>query len=197
MFSPYFDAPVLATANELPDNIARYAVTILQAGSFAGRALSGLLADNLGVWRVFPAMGLLTVLVLFAFWTAPIGVAGTVMGMVSYGFTSGAWISLLSAAATATAPPHEVGMRVGMLWTVVSLPILAGPVICGREFVKGVQNAYSQCSSFSMAAASLSQVSSAGCRSSPALLSLWLPTSCASAADKMLAPKALPPHDVP
>jgi len=134
MFSPYFDAPVLAASNHLPPTLASYSIAILQGGSFLGRATSGMLADRLGVWRVFTAMGLLTACVLFAFWTAPVNVPVTVAGMFLYGYTSGAWITLMSAVTVAISAPHEAGMRVGMLWTVVSLPILAGPVVCGGKY---------------------------------------------------------------
>jgi MFS family permease len=133
MFSPYFDAPVLATANHLPESVAKYSIAILQAGSFLGRATSGFLADRLGAWRVFVSMGLLTAIVLFSFWTAPVNAAATVAGMACYGYTSGAWITLVSAVTVAISAPHEAGMRVGMMWTVVSIPILAGPVVCGGE----------------------------------------------------------------
>lgn len=133
MFSPYFDAPVLAASNNLPPNLSSYSIAILQAGSFFGRGTSGILADRLGVWRVFTVMGLLTATVLFAFWTAPINIPATVAGMALYGYTSGAWIMLLSAVTVAISPPHEAGTRVGLLWTIVSIPILIGPVVCGRE----------------------------------------------------------------
>lgn len=133
LFSPYFDAPVLAEANGVPAAVKTYAIAILQAGSTLGRAASGVMADAFGIWRVFLATGLATAVVLFAFWTVPVGTAPTVLGMLLYGFTSGAWIMLLSAVTVSISKPEEVGMRVGMCWTVVSLPILAGPVICGGE----------------------------------------------------------------
>ncbi|ORY28265.1 major facilitator superfamily domain-containing protein [Naematelia encephala] len=130
--SPYFNAPTLATSNYLPTNIASYSVAILQAGSFTGRALSGVLADAVGVWHMYVLMALLQAVVIFAFWTAsPLPAAAVVVGLAGYGFASGAWITLVAASMGAISPTREFGMRLGMLWSLSSIPLLIGPVICG------------------------------------------------------------------
>ncbi|TXT06913.1 uncharacterized protein COLE_06244 [Cutaneotrichosporon oleaginosum] len=127
MFTPYFDAPAIA-----PAPLREYAIAILQAGSFAGRATSGVIADRYGAWRVYVALALLTSATLFAFWCAtPMPTAAAVAGLCGYGFASGAWITLVSAVTAAIAPPEELGTWIGVLWTAISLPILAGPVISG------------------------------------------------------------------
>lgn len=132
MFSPYFDAPIMAEANHLPPNVSGYSIAILQAGSFVGRATSGIMADRFGVWRVYLGMALFAAGVLFAFWCAtPMPTVAACFGMALYGFASGAWITLVSAVTAAISPTSEIGMRIGMVWTAVSLPILVGPVICG------------------------------------------------------------------
>jgi MFS family permease len=130
VFSPYFNAPVLA-ANLLPPNLEGYAVALLQAGSFAGRAAAGVLADALGVWFVFGGTSFASAAVLFAFWTGAQGTAVGVLGLVTYGIVSGAWFTLVAAACASISPVCEIGMRLGMLWTLVGPPILAGPVVCG------------------------------------------------------------------
>lgn len=131
VFSPYFNAPVLVAQNRLPPHIAEYSIAILQAGSFVGRASAGVLADALGVWTVFGTMSFASAAVLFAFWTGAPGVGCTVAGLVLYGIVSGAWFTLVAAACASISPVREIGMRLGMLWTVVGPPILAGPVVCG------------------------------------------------------------------
>lgn len=131
VFSPYFNAPVLVAQNSLPPHIAEYSIAILQAGSFFGRATAGVLADCLGVWVVFGTMSFASSIVLFAFWTGAPGVGCTIAGLVLYGIVSGAWFTLVAAACASISPVREIGMRLGMLWTVVGPPILAGPVVCG------------------------------------------------------------------
>ncbi|GMK58052.1 hypothetical protein CspeluHIS016_0500840 [Cutaneotrichosporon spelunceum] len=138
MFTPYFDAPVMAAGNNLSPAIRDYAIAILQAGSFVGRACSGLIADRFGVWRVYFFLALLTSATLFAFWCAtPMPAPAAVVGLVGYGFASGAWITLVSAVTAAIAPAEELGTWIGVLWTAISLPILAGPVVSGVLIEKG------------------------------------------------------------
>lgn len=131
VFTPYFNAPVLATANNLPPRIEAYAVAILQAGSFTGRGAAGALADRLGIWRVFGGTLLGSAATVFAFWAPPVGPAPAVVGLVLFGIFSGAWFTLCAAACASISPVEEIGMRLGMLWTVVGVPVLVGPVIAG------------------------------------------------------------------
>ncbi|WWD16091.1 hypothetical protein CI109_100516 [Kwoniella shandongensis] len=131
-FSPYFNAPILASSNQLSDNLSSYSIPILQAGSFFGRALSGVLADAFGVWTIFITMTIGSSISIFAFWVAsPITPAAAVVGLVAYGFFSGAWLALVAASTGAISPTREFGMRLGMLWSLTSIPGLIGPVICG------------------------------------------------------------------
>jgi MCP family monocarboxylic acid transporter-like MFS transporter 10 len=132
--SPYFNAPIYVASNALPSNIASYSIAILQTGSFLGRALSGILADLFGVWNMYVTMGLASGISIFAFWCPqPIPTAVAIIGLLSYGFASGAWITLVAASCGAISPTREFGMRLGMLWSLSSLGALAGPVICGGE----------------------------------------------------------------
>lgn len=134
--SPYFNAPIYATSNGASETIASYAVAILQVGSFLGRALSGVLADRFGVWNMYTLSGLTSAISLFAFWIAsPLPDAVIVLGLIIYGFGSGAWITLVAASCGAISPVREFGMRLGMLWSLSSIGILAGPVICGGESI--------------------------------------------------------------
>lgn len=60
--------------------------------------------------------------------------AVVIIGLLGYGFGSGGWITLVAASCGAISPVREYGMRLGMLWSLSSLGIIAGPVICGGEF---------------------------------------------------------------
>jgi len=134
--SPYFNAPIFASSNNVHPTIQSYAIAILQTGSFLGRALSGILADRYGVWHMYTASGLISAISLFAFWTGnPMPDAVVVIGLLGYGFGSGAWISLVAASCASISPVREFGMRLGMLWSLSAIGILAGPVICGGEFL--------------------------------------------------------------
>lgn len=44
---------------------------------------------------------------------------------------TGAVIALVAACCAQISPVREFGLRLGMMWTIASLPLLAGPQICG------------------------------------------------------------------
>lgn len=157
----------------LPEHIATYATAILNAGSFTGRAFSGPLAGRFGVIEVFIACGVAGGISVLALWSSrAVGTAGTIIGLYLYGLfggqprvfpaqhdilitnatfnfssTSGAVIALVAACCAQISPVREFGLRLGMMWTVASLPLLAGPQLCGLLVQK--ENGYTGFSLFS------------------------------------------------
>ncbi|TXT07516.1 hypothetical protein VHUM_03236 [Vanrija humicola] len=134
ILSPFFHALPYAASNNVPERIGEYAIAMAGAGSVVGRLVSGVVADRIGVWYVFGSIGFTTAVVLFAFWTPPgIGTAPTVIGLVTYGWFSGAWFAMVGSATASISPVEEVGMRIGMLISCLSVPSLIGPVVTGGE----------------------------------------------------------------
>lgn len=119
-------------ASHANPNVTAYSIAIIQAGSFIGRVSSGFLADRFGVWTVFGTAGFASSISVFALWTANVGTAGSVIGLLVYGAASGAWITLVAACVASISPTCEIGMRLGMLWSAIALPILPGPVVSGK-----------------------------------------------------------------
>lgn len=134
-----FDAPIIATANHASQPVYDYSIAIMGAGSFLGRTLSGVLADRFGVWNVFGTTSFATAIVLFGFYVAcPINDAALCVGFVLYGWVSGAWLTLVSAVIAKISPVEEVGLRIGMAWTVCGPTMIVGPVIVGGKWQSGL-----------------------------------------------------------
>lgn len=132
--SPTFSALTYAQSNGVPDHISIYSIAILQAGSVVGRLGSGVLADTVGVMKVWCSIGFASAIVMFAFWTPPgIGIAPTLIGLLLWGVLNGGWFTLAGSATAAVSPLEETGMRFGMLITCLAIPSLVGPVISGGE----------------------------------------------------------------
>ncbi|WOO84279.1 MFS transporter asaE [Vanrija pseudolonga] len=130
--SPMFDAPIVSAANNLPQNITDYAVAILASGSFLSRPVVGILADTFGVWNVFGTISFATSACMFAFWVvSPLPTAAVIVGFFAYGFGSGGWITLVAAVVANISPAHEIGLRVGLVWSICGPMVLIGPVVCG------------------------------------------------------------------
>ncbi|GHJ87266.1 hypothetical protein NliqN6_3668 [Naganishia liquefaciens] len=131
-FSPYFYANDFALSQGIPRHIATYATAILNAGSFTGRALSGPMAERFGVIEVFIASGAAGGISVLVLWSSrDVGTAGSIIGLFLYGLFGGAVIALVAACCAQISPVREFGLRLGMMWTIASLPLLAGPQICG------------------------------------------------------------------
>lgn len=139
--SPTFSALTYAQSNGVPPSISIYSIAILQGGSVVGRLGSGVLADAVGVMKVWCSIGFASAVVMFAFWTPPhIGTAATIIGLLLWGALNGGWFTLAGSATAAVSPLEETGMRFGMLITCLAIPSLVGPVISGGEsarFIRG------------------------------------------------------------
>lgn len=130
--SPMFNAPIISRANKVSPWVADYSIALTSAGGFFGRTISGLLADWLGVWNVFGTTSFLTAIVMFGFYIpCPIPDAAVVIGFLLYGWVSGAWLTLVSAVIASISPVEEVGLRIGIAWSVCGPTMVCGPVICG------------------------------------------------------------------
>lgn len=132
LMSPSYNALNLARANKVAKEVQVYGIAIVAAGSISGRVLAGQLADRVGVWTVGCTIPFVTAVVMFAFWTPPmIGTAATTIGLIGFGMCSGSWFTLVGAATASISPIKEVGMRFGMLVTIMAVPSMLGPVISG------------------------------------------------------------------
>ena len=146
-FVPYFNAPIYAASLTSSPTIITYAVAFTQLGSLIGRISAGFLADRFGIWRVFVGIGATCTIVLLAFYVPPVmPEGGIVVGMIGYGWGSGAFMTMCAATVGSISPVRELGMRLGLLWTLAAVGFVAGPVIAGGEsgflLVLGVQRGY-------------------------------------------------------
>ncbi|KAL9715553.1 hypothetical protein Ac2012v2_002213 [Leucoagaricus gongylophorus] len=107
-----------------------YFVAIVNATSLFGRWSAGVLADVIGPLNIMsPAtfiIGATTYAWPFARSTAPL-----VIISIIYGFTCGAFVSLLPKPVMNLGDEGDIGRRVGMFLTVIAFGALAGPPISG------------------------------------------------------------------
>jgi len=137
-----------APSQGLPPHLSTYLVAIANAGSAIGRLSSGILADRIGASStshtvhtsdhpITPGpLNVMTPAVFFAgvltfLWPHAQG-AGTLIPLaIFYGATSGAFAGLIGAPLIPMGDSSDVGRRIGMFLTVLSLGALAGPPISG------------------------------------------------------------------
>ncbi|KAI9446199.1 MFS general substrate transporter [Lactarius indigo] len=119
-----------ASSQGVPENFSSYLVSIANAGNAIGRLAGGVLADQFGPINVMiPASFVAGVLTFI--WPHTRGTAALVTLAVTYGASSGATATLLPAPMMALGESADVGRRMGMYLTIVSLGALGGPPISG------------------------------------------------------------------
>jgi MFS family permease len=103
----------------------------LTKNNLFGRAFTGILADKLGRFNVFVVVCYTTSMLILALWISAANNAATIVFSGLFGFTSGAYVSLLPALVAQISPPREIGFRIGLLSLFCSLGGLTTSPIAG------------------------------------------------------------------
>lgn len=133
IFIPLTYISTYALSKGFSQSFASNLLTLLNAGSFLGRVLSGFAADLIGPFNAsIYAVGL-TVLACLGIWlpagdTAP----GIVIFVLLFGFSSGSNISLVSVTIGRLCKTQEYGRYYATCYTVVSASTLIGIPIAGQ-----------------------------------------------------------------
>lgn len=131
LYTPFFYITTYAQQHGMSTSLAYYMVAVLNAASFFGRVLPGILADKLGKFNVIIIVGVSTAILEFC-WIKTHNNAGIIAFTAVFGFTSGAVISLLSAVVAETAPNmSSLGTYIGMAMGICSFGGLTGTPITG------------------------------------------------------------------
>ena len=98
----------------------------------AGRLLSGFTADRIGRFNAFIIVSYISAILVLAVWL-PASSAGAIIAFaVTFGFFSGAYISLIAALIVQISPLSEIGLRTGYVYFLASIGgLITGP-IAGR-----------------------------------------------------------------
>ncbi|KAI1794304.1 MFS general substrate transporter [Ganoderma leucocontextum] len=111
-------------------NMSFALLSIANAASTLGRIAAGLLADLYGPLTVLMSAALMSAVMTYA-WPFAKDVAGFAVIAALVGMSTGAIIATLVYPFTRMGPVSDVGVRIGMGLTVMSIGILAGPPISG------------------------------------------------------------------
>ncbi|EED11592.1 monocarboxylate permease, putative [Talaromyces stipitatus ATCC 10500] len=113
-------------------NIAQYLLAMLNAGSLFGRLIAGALADTLGAYNIFTFVCYLSGILVLALWIPGTGNAAVIAFAVIFGFTSGAYASLIANLIVKISPNFKViGYRTGLAFLFGSIGGLTTNPIAG------------------------------------------------------------------
>ena len=131
VFIPIFYLPSFAVYHGMSTELAFYLTAILNAASFFGRVIPGILADKVGRLNMLAVMAICTG-ILGLCWMKATSNGPIIAFAALYGFFSGAIVSLMTACfAQIPKDPRNIGTYMGMGMLVVSTGALIGPPVSG------------------------------------------------------------------
>ncbi|KAI1077687.1 MFS general substrate transporter [Whalleya microplaca] len=131
LYVPFFYLPLWALRHGVAGFPVAYFVTLLNAGSVAGRLLPNLAADYVGAMPMLAATTLGAAALALA-WLGIRDMGGAVAFAVLFGFFNGGVTSLPPSAVVALTPDlGRLGTRMGMVFAFMGLAVLVGTPIAG------------------------------------------------------------------
>ncbi|PYH41078.1 putative MFS transporter [Aspergillus saccharolyticus JOP 1030-1] len=131
LFTPFFYVPAFAQSSlHLSTDLSNALISIMNAGSFAGRLLTGLLANQIGRFNGLVVSSAISGVLILS-WLAVDSPGVMIVFSVLFGFFSGAVIGLFTATL-----PNVIGSYLGMALGVFSLACLTGPPITGAMITR-------------------------------------------------------------
>ncbi|TEA20215.1 Leporins efflux protein lepC [Colletotrichum sidae] len=131
LFTPLFYVSAYGISLGLSSSTAFYLLSGLNAASFFGRVVPGLLADRYGHFNLCVVATLSAGVVGFC-WTGVTSLGGLAVWSLAYGFCSGAVMSLQGACVGKIAHQRHQGLAVGFMMGSIAITALVGPPISGQ-----------------------------------------------------------------
>jgi len=112
-------------------HLSFYLPAIMNAGGVVGRVLPAVVSDRIGRFNLLVPSALLSGLFCVTLWLGAHSPIRITMFCILYGFSSGSFISLITPCVAQISEIREIGKRIGLLYTVISIPSLVGCPIAG------------------------------------------------------------------
>ncbi|KAJ8514460.1 hypothetical protein ONZ45_g8006 [Pleurotus djamor] len=149
LYSPYYYIEPFAVVSGVSDSVHPYLLSMINGLSFFGRILGGQLADRYGRLNVLCPATLLSGILCLALWLPSGSAPPLIIFACTYGFFSGIFISVSSAAVAQLVPIEKLGARMGTFFLPTAVATLVGTPI-GGAFVKyGTKDEFRHVAAFS------------------------------------------------
>ncbi|KAF2446718.1 MFS general substrate transporter [Karstenula rhodostoma CBS 690.94] len=134
VFAPLDYLPSMAQEHGFSSTLALYLISIVNASSIFGRTIPPYLADYIGSFNIVTWSSGLSGICMLALWL-PFNYhsshAGIIAFALTYGFTSGAFVSLLMPCIAKSGDIQTLGRRFGTFQVIMSIANLTGLPIMG------------------------------------------------------------------
>ncbi|EPS33230.1 hypothetical protein PDE_08192 [Penicillium oxalicum 114-2] len=131
MFLPFTFVITQAQRYGMSEHLSLYLIPILNAASIFGRTLPGYLADRIGRYNIMIFFSYLSAILVLALWLPSRSNVPAIIFSALYGFSSGAFVSIVPALIAQISDLREVGVRNGTCFSIISFAALTGTPIGG------------------------------------------------------------------
>lgn len=99
-----------------------YVLAVMNAGGVLGRIAPAYLSDTVGRFNLLTPSAFFSGLSCLVFWMFTKSLVSLMLFAVTYGFFSGAFISVITPCVAQISDIRQIGTRIGMLYTIISFP---------------------------------------------------------------------------
>lgn len=137
LYTPFTYIDIWTSRRNLP--IPGYYLSILNAASIFGRVIPGILADKFGRMNLLLPMLWVSAVLIFIFPLCD-SLGPLVVFSILFGFSTGAYVSLIPASVAQLGPTATYGTRLGMMFMCMAVGGLVGTPISGAILGEGEQD---------------------------------------------------------
>ncbi|KAH9919152.1 MFS general substrate transporter [Epithele typhae] len=131
LFIPFFYIIDYSTAHGIAPQTAFYVLSVMNAGGILGRLVPPVLSDTLGRFNIIIPCALFTGLSMLLFWPFATSLVSIMLFAAVYGFFSGGFNALVIPVVAQISDIREIGTRIGVLYSIISVPALCGGPAAG------------------------------------------------------------------
>ncbi|PFH53268.1 hypothetical protein AMATHDRAFT_137721 [Amanita thiersii Skay4041] len=142
LFIPFFYIVDYAINLSAIPQTSFYVLAVMNAGGVFGRVAPAYVSDTIGRFNLLTPSAFLSGLSCVVLWLPARSLMLLYVFAGVYGFFSGAFISIITPCVAQISDTHEIGTRIGMLYTIISFPSLIGGPVAGLLLVRS-QGSYS------------------------------------------------------
>ncbi|KAF7324743.1 Monocarboxylate permease-like protein [Mycena kentingensis (nom. inval.)] len=106
-------------------------LAVLNGGGVLGRIAPAILSDAIGRFNLLAPAAFFSGFLCLVLWLFARTLPILVCFAAAYGFTSGAFISLITPCVAQISDIRQIGSRIGLLYTVISVPAVVGAPVAG------------------------------------------------------------------
>ncbi|KAJ7807453.1 MFS general substrate transporter [Mycena leptocephala] len=137
LFIPFFYIVDYAHDLAIPARMTFIVLAVMNAGGVIGRIAPAYLSDTLGRFNLLAPAAFLSGVLCVLFWMFARALVPLMLFAAAYGFTSGAFISVITPCVAQISDIRQIGSRIGILYSIISFPSLVGGPAAGALLEAG------------------------------------------------------------